>query len=205
MIPAREHDSNVNDEQEQAIIEHDIFTNRRYQIALTAAILLFLAMLTLTILAVILVSGREEDREAEFESTLTAIFQAAPLAEITAVVGDYPVMLAAGSPSYTTAPSCDQPTLTGTIRDRDGAPTDAFSVAIWGDLVPYQVLQTGSAAGQDSGQWALTLDSAADRYVYVQILSDDRYRSAPVTINLYAADCVHNAVTVDFTQIAPLD
>ncbi|MBN1679512.1 MAG: hypothetical protein JW966_04420, partial [Anaerolineae bacterium] len=123
-------------ETDQPTTGQDIFSNRRYRTVLTAAVMLFLAMLTMAILVGILVNSREEDREAEFDSTLTAVYAELPmlatmLAQTPSDFAAYSVMLAPGSPVYTAAEPCDQHILTGLMRDSDGTPTDALDVVIW--------------------------------------------------------------------------
>ncbi len=193
------------------------FANERYKTAFTIATMLFLVTLTMAILVLILASAREEDRETEFETTLTAIYStleqtsAASLA-LTAtpdrvpapVYGQYPVAPGTESPVFTDREPCTVQVLSGRIRDADGALTDAFSVQVWGDFADVQTVPTGALGGFESGAWELALDGMRSRRVFVQVMGAERTLSAPVEIIFAANDCAQNHARIDFKQGGPL-
>ena len=194
---------------------NDVFSNQRYRVALTVAIILFLLTLTAAIVIIIIASAREADRENTFEVTLTAAFNElhatqtaafdTPTLAPTLVYGQYPFGLASDSPHYSAAPVCAGQVLMGRVLDQEGNPADGFEVQVWGDYVdPPQTLQTGQLAGQDQGRWTLTLEGVVNRRVWVQLTAADRYFSGPVEIVFADGDCTRNQVEVVFQQRAPL-
>ena len=193
----------------------DVFSNQRYRVALTVAIMLFLLTLTAAIVIIIIASAREADRENMFAVTLTAAFNElhatqtaafnTPTPAPTLVYGEYPFGLAPDSPHYSASSACIGQVLMGSVLDQEGNPADGFDVQVWGDYaVPPQTLATGQLAGQDTGHWALTLEGVVNRRVWVQLTAADRYFSGPVEIVFADGDCSRNQVEVVFQQRAPL-
>jgi hypothetical protein len=176
---------------------------------------LFLATLTAAVLLILLSNAREEDRELEFEITLSAVFdrlnQAGTAAAMTPtpapplVYGRYPFALRAGSPAYSAAETCDEYILAGSVFDQQGEPTDAFRIMVWGDYVGPQFALTGEVAHQPKGRWTLPLDGMVNRRLWVQLLAAEHYVSAPVEIVLDADNCDQNQVELTFEQTAPLE
>lgn len=195
-----------------------VFASERYKAAFTIAMMLFLVTLTMAILVLILASAREEDRESQFETTLTAVYSeiqqtgtanvdptATPPAVPAPVSGQYPITLDAESPVFSGREPCTAQHVSGQVRDADGMLTDAFSVQIWGDFFDTRTLQTGELGGFDTGEWELALDGMRNRRVFVQIMGADRYLSAPVEIIFTAEDCDANRARLYFFQTGPLN
>ncbi len=197
--------------------ERELMSNRTYKIAFTIAAVLLLLTLTGTVVLIIISSGREEDREAEFETTLTAVHDDLRLTETGVAVavqtqdaappltqGEYP--FAAPDLTWSSAEDdCAGQMITGVVLGLIGDPTDAYQVVVWGDLVEPQFLLTGEPAGQEPGQWAVTLSGITHRRVWVQLVAGGRYYAAPVELVFDADDCTRNQVEVVFTQVAPLE
>jgi hypothetical protein len=189
----------------------DLTSNRIYRIALTSAVLLFLATLTMAVLAILIARAREEDRQAEFSSTLTAVFDnsqptgtakvgtATPAPPVT--LGNFPFEMQ-GDPVYSAAETCDQQDVTGTVLDQNGDPKDEFQVKVWGDYSPLVFLRIGEV---EPGWWGLRLDGMLNRRVWVQLVYESRYLSAPVEIVFAGDNCEQNRVEVDFRQIRLLE
>lgn len=191
----------------------DVFSSRPYKIALTIAVVLFLVVLTTSVLILILVSARDKSRRNEFEITLTAVvrsFQGTPRADITPTpapeltYGSYPFVLG-GSPVFSPATGCQGEHLSGQVLDQQGKPIDSLTVLVWGDYFETQSLSTGEIAHQDQGRWKLDLQDRANRRLWVQIVGGSRYLSAPVEIVFDAARCDQGQVEIVFRQAGPLD
>ncbi len=193
----------------------DSSPSRRYTIMLTAAIVLFLVTLTIAIMIIIIANARETDREAEIEVTLTAAFaQIDQLQTVAApgsttapqvVPGEYAFAPVDRTPLYAAAAQCDVHLLTGQVIDQDGAPLDGFVIWVWGDYLDPQRTMTGEIAQQPAGSWLLALEGNINRRVWVQMIADRRYVSAPVEIVFEAGDCTQNHASVTLQQIAPLN
>ncbi len=191
---------------------NDLTSSRPYRIALTSAVLLFLATLTVAILAILIARAREEDRQAEFSLTLTAVFNerdqtnpvggtgtATPAPPVEA--GRYPFVLDT-DPVYSAAETCDHQIVTGSVLDQEGNPIDVFQVKVWGDYSPLVFLRIGEV---EPGWWGVRLDGMVNRRVWVQLVYENRYLSAPVEIVLAGENCDQNRVEVDFKQIESLE
>lgn len=174
--------------------------------------LLFLATLTVAILAILIARAREENRQAEFSLTLTAVFTeraqanapggtgtATPAPRVEA--GRYPFALTT-DPVYSAAETCDHQIVTGSVVDQEGDPIDAFQVKVWGDYSPLVFLRIGEV---EPGWWGVRLDGMVNRRVWVQLVYENRYLSAPVEIVFAGEDCEQNRVEVDFKQIESLE
>ena len=173
--------------------------------------LLFLATLTVAILAILIGRAREEHRQAEFSLTLTAVSDnqqqtdvvgtgtatPAPVVEL----GRYPFALSI-DPLYSAAETCDHQIVTGDVLDLVGNPMDAFQVKVWGDYTPLVFLRIGEV---EPGWWGVRLDGMINRHVWVQLVYENRYLSAPVEIVLTGDNCEQNRVEVDLKQIEPLE
>ena len=182
-----------------------------YMIGFALAVVLFIVTITAGLVVVIIDSAREEERQAEFAATLTAVAAAegsiggTPLPEAgPPTPGQYLFAVPEGGLSYSAAPDCAQQ-IAGQVRDPDGQPLDQLSVVVWGDYTPQRILPTGSLAGQDPGQFELALDDVRNRRVWVQLLSGARYVSPPVEIVFSEAGRERSRAAVVFEQIAPLD
>jgi hypothetical protein len=194
--------------------KHDITSSRPYQIALTVAVLLFLATLTAAILIILIANARRESRETQFDVTLTAVYSdvvqtenallITPTPAPLPVYGQFPFVPDADGPVYSAAETCDQQILTGSVLDQQGDLTDAYRVDVWGDYLPRRVLSTGALAQQNEGRWTLPLTSTINRRLWVQLAAGDRYVSAPVEIVFGAENCDQNRVEIVFKQITPL-
>jgi hypothetical protein len=192
----------------------DVFSSRPYKIALTVAVILFLMLLTGSILILILVNSREENRQSEFAITLTAVLHEVQVTQTAAAFtptpappvtpGAYPFALE-GNPVYAAAPTCAGQTVGGEVLDLDGHPTDAFQVRVWGDYLAPQVLLTGEIERQPDGRWSLALDGMVNRRLWVQVTAGDRYLAAPVEIVLEGTRCDQNLVEMVFRQIGALE
>lgn len=191
------------------------FYNRRYRAWLTVTGLLSLATLTLSIIVIIIARARDVDREADFEVTLTAVWQAAlaqpvntastPTAAPLTVPGVYPFVLTDDVPVYGAGETCDQQVLTGRVTDLAGSPTDAFSIRVWGDYTRLRNLLTGALADEAPGVWRLVVPDAANRRLWVQLAAADRYLSAPVEVVFVAGECDRNRAQIDFQQVGGLN
>jgi hypothetical protein len=187
----------------------DLTFNRTYRIILTTAILLFLATLTVAILTILIARAREENHRVEFSQTLTAVFdEAYPSGPTTAetatpapqvVLGQFPFGTAS-APAYSAAETCDYQIVTGNVVNLYGDPVDALQVKVWGDYSPLVFLRIGEV---EPGWWGLRLDSMINRRLWVQLINENRYLSAPVEIVFSAWNCNENRVEVDFKQIEP--
>ena len=190
---------------------NDLTSSRPYRIALTSAVLLFLATLTVAILAILIGRARDENRQAEFGLTLTAVFNdqqqtdtvttgtptPAPVVEL----GRYPFALNT-DPIYSAAETCDHQIVTGDVLDIAGNPIDEFQVKVWGDYSPLVFLRIGEV---EPGWWGLRLDGMINRRLWMQLVYENRYLSAPVEIVLAGDNCEENRVEVDLKQIEPLE
>lgn len=183
--------------------------SRAYRLALSGAVLLFLAVLTIALLIILLDNARERNQQEEFAATLTAI--AADLAfeqvEIAAEAGDAPLsagqfafVLRDEGVTYGAGDSCDVQQVGGQVMGADGQPTDAFAVLVWGDYLAPRLVLTGEIAGYPPGTWALTMPGGLHRRVWIQITGAGRMLSAPVEVIFSAGDCVHNAAEAIFRQ-----
>jgi hypothetical protein len=180
-------------------------------IGFALAVVLFIVTITAGLVVVIIDSAREEERQAEFAATLTAVAAAEgaiggtpPPDSGPPTPGQYLFAMPDDSPRYSPAPDCAQQ-IAGQVRDPDGQPLDQMAIVVWGDYTPQRILPTGSLAGQDPGQFELTLDGVRNRRVWVQMLSGARYVSPPVEIVFNASDCERSHAAVSFEQIAPFD
>lgn len=173
-------------------------------------------MLTIVTALIIIARSRETDRQDQFNATLTRVWRqvnqtptATPALTPTdappLTLGEYPFALAPNNPVYSAADNCGMQILSGIILTEDGAPTDAFHLAIWGDYTPPQIIPTGEVAGGEPGRWTLTLDGVVERRVWIQLTADDRYFSPPTEIVLKGSDCTQNHAEITFQQIAPLN
>jgi hypothetical protein len=188
---------------------NDLTSNRTYQIALTSAVLLFLATLTVAILAILIARAREEDRQVEFDLTLTALFNdrhstpTAPFGTATpapvVIAGQYAYGMPSG-PVYSAAETCDHQIVTGTVLDQSRRPMDAYQVKVWGDYSPLVFLRIGEV---EPGWWGLRLDGMINRRLWVQLVDENRYLSAPVEVVFSGDDCERNRVEVDFRENGP--
>lgn len=198
-------------------IDHAMFANRRYKIALSGTIVLLAFAVTIAVLVLIFADARQESRETEFETTLTALFadlaltqaaaNASPLIGATLpplTPGSYPFVVRAGDPRYSRPATCTYPRIRGEVRDLNGALTDAYQVQVWGDALPLQIVLTGEPAGQPAGSWQVTLNALAHRRVWVQLSAGGRYYSAPVEVVFAAGVCDRAQATIVFEQGAPL-
>lgn len=186
-----------------------------YKVSLAAAVLLFFATLTIAVIAIIIANARERNREEEFDSTLTAVWQRidatqtalaiTPTPGPAVVYGEYAFTLAPESPAYGAGDTCDVQVVAGRVQDQQGQPIDGFSVLVWGDYTPAQTVQTGELTGEPRGYWALTLAPDVRRRVWVQLTGENRFFSAPVEIIFDNPGCDHNRVEIVFQQIAPLE
>jgi len=189
------------------------YSSRPYKIALTVAVVLFFATLTVTILVILIGNAREESRETEFGLTLTAVLSEISTAEAIASttpappleLGHFPFTPGAGSPHFAAAETCEQQIVAGRILDEEGSPSDVFQVLLWGDDVESQTLFTGELAALPAGEWQLILSGMTNRRLWVQISAAGRYLSAPVEIVLDADDCERNRVEIVFEQTGPLE
>jgi hypothetical protein len=189
--------------------------SRPYRIALTGAALLFVALLTATILIILIANARQESLEEEVAITLTAAFASVshtqtavaitPTPAPLPVAGEYAFAALPDSPTYSAAATCDHQEIAGEARDASGQPLDGFGVRVWGDYLTPQWTLTGPAAQQPPGHWTLTLDGVVNRRVWAQLTLGERYLSAPVEIVFEAAGCDQNRADVIFAQIAPLE
>lgn len=190
-------------------------SSRPYRIALTIAIILLLLTLTLGITILIIANARNQRQEDEFMQTMTGVFvdlnqtqtaaASTPAAAPPVVLGEYAFTPAADQPLYSAAETCDTQTITGQIQDRDGQPTDRFTILIWGDNTPMQSMPTGEIAGQESGRWSLILDGVVHRRLWVQLMAEERYFSAPIEVIFVEGDCERNHAEIIFEQVAPLE
>lgn len=197
--------------------EDELLSNRPYKIAFTVAVVLLLVTLTSTIVLIIISSGNEQDRENEFEATLTAVYDdlrqtATGVVLAVQTQNALPPLMQGQYPFevldllwLSTDDNCVDQMITGVIQDLDGDPTDAYQVHVWGDLIEPQFLITGEPAGQRTGRWAVILSGITHRRVWVQLVAGGRYYAAPVELVFDADDCTRNQVEVIFTQIAPLE
>jgi len=188
--------------------------SRSYKIALTIAIGLFLVLLTGSILILILVNSREENRQSEFAITLTAVIHEVQSTQTAAAYtptpappltpGVYPFTLD-GNPVYLEGPDCSGQVVSGDVLDLNGAPTDSFQVSMWGDFLARQIILTGEIERHADGHWSLALDRMVNRRLWVQVTAGDRYLSAPVEVVLDAAGCDRNRVEIIFRQTGALE
>jgi hypothetical protein len=188
---------------------NDLTSNRTYQIVLTSAVLLFLATLTVAILAILIARAREENRQVEFGLTLTALFNdkhPTPTASTGTATPAPPVILGQyayglqSDPVYSPAETCDHQIVTGTVLDQSRRPMDAFQVKVWGDYSPLVFLRIGEV---DPGWWGLRLNGMINRRLWVQLVDENRYLSAPVEVVFTGEDCERNRVEVDFRENLP--
>jgi hypothetical protein len=187
----------------------DLTSNRTYRIALTSAILLFLATLTVAILAILIARAREENRKVEFSQTLTAVFNEAHPTETISIetatpappvtLGRYPFGVPS-DPIYSAAEACDHQIVTGNVLDQNGDPMDEFQVKVWGDYSPLVFLRIGEV---EPGWWGLRLDGMVNRRIWVQLVYENRYLSAPIEIVFAGENCDQNRAEVDFKQVEP--
>ncbi len=193
--------------------QRSLTSSRLYKIALTVAVVLFFATLTVTILVILISNARQEDRETEFGLTLTAVLSEMATAEAIASstpappveLGQFPFAPNSSSPSHDAAETCDQQIVAGRILDQEGSPTDAYQVLVWGDDVEPQMIFTGELAGLPAGEWQVVLTGMVNRRLWAQVSAAGRYLSAPVEIVLDTDDCARNRVDLSFEQTGPLE
>jgi hypothetical protein len=193
----------------------------RYKRALAVAVLLFLATLTASILIAILSTSNRRSLQEDHEMTLTAVVHdlsqtltagiATPTTAPVPQVGVFPFALEAGGPTYHAAEPCDRHVLTGSITDQDGQPLNGIKVWIWADYggILTDTLRSGYAPAWEPaigpGEFVLTIPDMINRRVWVQLVIDERFVSAPVEIVFEQDDCAHNQADVAFRQIETLE
>jgi hypothetical protein len=195
-----------------------IYTSQRYRLMLRTAAILLLITLTISITVIIISHDDETEREATFDSTLTAVFddvQGAATARADLVrtpqdaapltAHEYPFAPVDSAPIYADGASCDRQVLGGIVFDSDRTPTDALNVRVWGDYIEPRTLLTGALTGHKDGAWSVVLDGGINRRVFVQLAAAGRYLSPPVEVVFPAEDCDRMHATLDFEQVAPLD
>lgn len=191
-------------------IPDPVRSSRPYQIGLTIAIILFLLTLTAGITIIIIANARDERREDEFTLTLTSVFAdlnqtqtaSTPAAAPPVVLGEYAFTAA---PVYSEAETCDNQTVSGLVLDLNSEPIDRYTVLVWGDNTPSQSVLTGEISGQENGRWSLPLSGMIHRRVWVQLLAEGRYFSAPIEVIFTEGDCTHNHAEIVFEQVTPLE
>lgn len=186
-------------------------TARGYSIALTFSVLLFLATLTAVLVLIVIGDARADERQQEFDVTLTAAFAeirqtqailpVAPTPAPTLLAGQYAFELAAPF-RYSAGSRCTEQGLAGIVLDGDGQPLDGFHVHLWGDYTPSTVVFTGEVGGYATGEWRAVLDGALNRRVWVQLFAGDRTVSAPVEVVFDQAVCEQSLVELAFQQVA---
>lgn len=198
-------------------IDYAMFANRRYKIALTLAVVLLMLTVTGAVLMLIITDARQEVRETEFETTLTAIYADVALTQaalglnapvqvdrLPLTPGAFPFVARPGDPRYSRLAPCTYPRIRGEVRGLEGAPTDAYQVQVWGDRLPLQIVLTGEPAGQAAGHWQVTLDGLGHRRAWVQLVAGGTFYSPPVEVVFAASVCERGVATVVFQQNAPL-
>lgn len=193
----------------------DAYPSRTYKMSLTVAGLLFLGTLTLAAIVILIANARNQSREEEHESTLTAVWSevvatqtaiaVTPPPGPTVIAGQYAFAPVPDSPVYLGDSTCEEQILTGEVLDRDGVPSDAYRLLVWGDYLAPQTIPTGELAGQRRGRWRLEFPLGVNRRVWVQVIGGDRFLSAPVEVIFDADACAQSAIEVTFQQIAPVN
>ncbi|GAB4420666.1 MAG: hypothetical protein Kow00106_17280 [Anaerolineae bacterium] len=183
--------------------------SRAYRLALSGAVLLFLAVLTMALLIILLDNARQHNQREEFAATLTAVADDLAFEQVEVPTeasdapltgGEFPFVPHDKGVTYGAGDSCEVQQVGGQVLGADGQPTDAFAVLVWGDYLAPRLMLTGEIAGNPPGIWTLTVPGGLHRRVWVQITGAGRTLSAPVEVIFSAGDCAHNAAQVIFRQ-----
>ena len=170
-------------------------TSRPYKIALTVAVALVVATLTVAVLLIIIGSARQED----FQATLTAVYT--DYTSLQRSVGmdmsGFSLQLAE-APRYSAADDCSAQIVEGEVQPPPDTPPDAYRVQVWGDGLDVQHVPVDA-----DGRWRATLFDVQGRRVWVQVVHQNGYyASAPVQLALAGESCTHNHATLRFTPRA---
>lgn len=178
-----------------------------YRLALSGAALLFLAMLTIALLILLLDNARQDNQQAGFTATLTAIatdlsFEPVQppetLGDTPLVAGQFPFALHDGAVTYGAGSTCDVQEIGGQVTGEDGQPTDALALLVWGDYVAPRLVLTGEIAGYPPGRWGTTLPGNVPRRVWAQVTGAGQMLSAPVEVVFNGGNCAQNAAQIIF-------
>ncbi len=170
-------------------------TSRSYKIALTVAVVLVVATLTVSVLLIIIGSARQENLQA----TLTAVYTdyTALQRSVGADIGGFSLQLAE-EPRYSAADDCSTQIVEGEVQPPSDMPPDAYRVQVWGDGLEVQHVPVGA-----DGRWRVSLSDVQGRRVWVQVVHQNGYyASAPVPLALAGESCTRNHAALRFAPRA---